>query len=593
MIEDGPTFHANLKQWVIAFTLRRESGAQFIGTTTPWCALVDDDYPFGGIAIHPAAKGGITATFPHQSANTPSPDGSGWRGGKLCLDVPLGDERRFSFGRDPRGDSDSRLRWHVERALLWLDRAANDQLLGPGDPFEAPAHIYTTARAWLGQRVVHDETARTFSAWSGREGTLGVAELGTVSDIGDAITVGRFRDRDNSTVREWAGRELTSLENISGFWWLWPKPIVLAPWQAPRTWGELRRIAKTMGLDADGALRWLLASIRGAKTSNILLVGYPVPLRIGAPDIEVHWDALLLPPVRGAGGKPPSGFRANARGWWQRDRYGTFADKVVLQYLYGENWSSDRLQARGRLSRAVRDSRIALLGVGALGSAIAEMLVRAGVRQIALVDGDLLQPGNVCRHTATLVEVGKAKVQVVAQRLRQISPSARVTEVLEDLRGTPQSIVQQFEEYDVVVDCTASDDALRLLATAWWSIPRVLASFSMGYGAKRLFSFGVSGHRFPHDVFAMSIRPWLEHEAQIWANSEEVLEGAGCWSPLFPARHDDVVMQAATCMKELESLVAKRPTTPQFRVFAQASTDDGFQGSVLESAPPALEAIAS
>jgi hypothetical protein len=46
-------------------------------------------------------------------------------------------------------------------------------------------------------------------------------------------------------------------------------------------------------------------------------------------------------------------------------------------------------------------------------------------------------------------------------------------------------------------------------------------------------------------------------------------------------------------VKELETLVAKRPTEPRFRVFAQASSDDGFQGFAPESAPPALEAMAS
>jgi hypothetical protein len=340
-------------------------------------------------------------------------------------------------------------------------------------------------------------------------------------------------------------------------------------------------------------LRWLLASLRGAKTSNLLLLGYSVSLRVGVPMAEVHWDALLLPPVAAAEGKPPSGFRPNARGWWQRDRYGTFADTVSLQYLYTENWSPDRLQARGRLPSSVRDLRVALLGVGALGSNIAEMLVRAGLRDIALVDEDLLEAGNVCRHVATLVDVGKTKVQVVAQRLRQISPAVRVTELNEELRGDVQSIVAQLDEYDVVIDCTSSDEALALLATAWWSIPRVFASFSLGHGGRRVFSFGMSGHQFPLQEFAASVRPWLEYEAQTWANSEEVLEGAGCWSPLFSARHDDVVLAAATCVKELETLVARKPFIPRFRVFSQSSSDDGFQGFVPESAPPAVEATAS
>lgn len=594
VIDDGPTFHADVKQWGVMFSIRRDSGARFVGTTTRWCALIDATYPYGEVAIHPAAEGGITATFPHQSRNTPCRPPRTWRGGKLCLDSPFGGERRVTVARDPIGDADTRLRWHVERAQLWLQHAANDQLLAAHDPFELPARPpRTTVRKWGRHRVVHDETASSFDAWRGRDGSFGTVILGAVPDICNAIGTSRFADRANEVIREWAGRKLGNVDDVTGFWWLWPKPIVLQPWEAPATWGELRRVAKAQELDADAILRWLLSSLRGSTKSNFLLLGYPIALRVGAPLTEVHWDALVLPHVPPAAGKPPRGFRPNPRGWWHRDRYETFADRLTLQYLPAENWSPGRLQARGRLPSAVRNLRVALLGVGALGSSLAEMLVRAGIGELALVDGDLLEAGNICRHTATLADVGSPKVQAVAERLRQLSPAVRVTEVLEPIGGTPKDVVEQLDEYDVILDCTSSDEALMLLAGAWWSIPRVFASFSMGYGGKRLFSFGVSGHRFPQDEFVRNVRPWLEHEAKTWAEGDEVLEGAGCWSPLFPARHDDLVLAAATCVKELETLIAKRPITPRFRVFAQASSDDGFKGLVPESAPPDAVALAS
>ena len=594
VVEGKPSFHADSKQWVVKFTIHREVGVRFIGTTTRWCALIDASYPFGNVAIHPATEGGITATFPHQSRNTPSRAPRTWRHGKLCLNSPFGGERRLTLVRDPFGDADARLRWHVERAQFWLHHAANEQLLATSDPFELPAMpARMTVRKWERHRVIHDESSSSFGAWRGREGAYGRAFLGAVPDIGKAIGASRFALLNDETIRQWTGRELGTADDLVGFWWLWPHPIVLQPWEAPATWGELRRVAKAQGLDADAFLRWLLPSLRGSKKSGFLLLGYPIGLRVGAPVTEVHWDAYVLPKVPPASGKPPSGFRPNTTGWWHRDRYETFADKLPLECLQTENWSPERLQARGRLPSAVRDRRIALLGVGALGSSVAEMLVRAGVNELALVDGDLLEAGNVCRHTATLVDVGKFKVQAVAQRLRQASPMLRVTEMAKDLGGSLDAVVEQLDAYDVIIDCTSSDEILRLLATAWWSIPRIFASFSMGFGGKRLFSFGLSGHRFPQEEFARSLQPWLEHEAKSWAASDEVLEGAGCWSPVFPARQDDVVLAAAMCVKELETLVSKRPPSSRFRVFAQSSSDNGFQGFTPESAPPAVNALAS
>jgi molybdopterin/thiamine biosynthesis adenylyltransferase len=189
------------------------------------------------------------------------------------------------------------------------------------------------------------------------------------------------------------------------------------------------------------------------------------------------------------------------------------------------------------------------------------------------------------------VDVGKAKVQAVAQRLRQISPAVRVTEAREALGGAQSEVVERLDECDVIIDCTASDEVLMLLAMAWWPIPRIFASFSMGYGAKRLFLFGVNSHRFPHDEFTRSIRPWMEHETKTWAVSDEVLEGAGCWSPLFPARNDDVAIAAAICVKELETLVAKRSPSSRFRVFSQSTSDEGFQGFAPENSPSKVESV--
>lgn len=594
VVDDGPQFDERAKRWVVRLTLRRDAGVEFVGASTRWCALLDSSYPFGRVSIYPAATGGLTATFPHQSRNTPDRDARGWRGGKLCLDTPFGGERRVTVVRNPVSDADGRLRWHVERALEWLHRAVNEQLLVPGDPFELPDRPHTTVREWGRQRVVHDENATSLAAWAGQEDRFGVAHFGSISEISNAIGIRSFEDQQGSVVRAWTGRELGGLGKASvlGFWWLWPQPIVLRPWQAPGTWGDLRRIAGTMGIDVDATLRWLFPRMRGVPASSVLMLGYPMPVRVGESANEVHWDALILPRLAEAAGQP-RGFRPNARGWWHRDRYGKFGDNVSLEYLSTENWSSERLQARGRLPSEVRELRVALLGAGALGSALAEMLVRAGVKDIALVDEDVLVAGNVCRHTATLVDVGEFKVQAVARRLRQISPLVRVTEFLEMLSGTPTAITEKLDAYDVVIDCTSSDEVLALLAKAWWSIPRVFASFSMGHGGRRVFSYGVSGHRFPQDDFAKSVRPWLEHEAKTWADSEEVLEGAGCWSPLFPARDDDVMLAAATCVKELETLMANRPVAPRFRVFAQSSSEDGFQGFRRESSPPLVEAMAS
>lgn len=594
-VEDGPRFDEGAKRWVLTVRIERLAGTEFIERLTRWCVLLDETYPYGRVCFYPAVRGGPTATFPHQSRNARGSDGQEWREGRLCLDVPLGGERRVNVVRDPVGDAEQRLRWHTARAVEWLDRAVNDQLLATGDPFEVPDRPRPTAEDWLRKRIVHDESAASFSAWDDRFGNFGHVRLGTLKDIDNVLVIKSFNDLGGETVRAWSGRELGDFakeRHVSGFWWLWPQPVIVRPWQAPETWHDLRRIGRAMNIDVDGMLRGLCPRLRGSSSSALLMLGYPMPKRIGESVSEVHWDTLLLPRLDGEVGQP-RGFRPNGEGWWHRDRYGKFADTAGLEYISTDNWSGDRLQARGRLPSAVRDCNIAIIGCGALGSVLSEMIVRAGVKSISLFDDDVLEAGNINRHVATLADVGKSKVPVVARRLRQISPTVYVTEVTEKLPCDAKALESRLDEYDVVIDCTSSDVALSIIARAWWSIPRTFASFSLGFGGKRLFSFGVSGNRFPLSDFAGGLRPWIEHEGKAWGDSEEVLEGAGCWSPLFPARYDDIVLAAAVCVKELETLIGRRATEPRLRVFSQSSSRDGFQGFAIESTPPALEASAS
>jgi hypothetical protein len=70
----------------------------------------------------------------------------------------------------------------------------------------------------------------------------------------------------------------------------------------------------------------------------------------------------------------------------------------------------------------------------------------------------------------------------------------------------------------------------------------------------------------------------MDKEKQHIAEDEEVFEGAGCWSPLFPARYEDVVLAAATSIKEIESRVNTPPPYPSLVVYEQKFADKIFVG---------------
>lgn len=583
-VEGELQFDPAEKVWALRLSLELDESGPYVPKRSRWVVISDEAYPHGEIKVFPAAEGGLTATFAHQDRNVLEKNHRGHRKGKLCLDSPFAGIRLATAARDPVGDSDVRIRWHVERALEWLRAAAAGRLQAEGDPFETPMWATATAQEHRSLRVVHDESGEDLEVWRGRVGEVGQATIGVLPGIDKALVVGTFSDAQGDPIRQWRGRPIRPSTERPAYWWLWPSPIVTQPWQAPGTWGELRKAGKAMGVDVDLVLRRLAEERRGQKSELVLLLGYPMPARKGAAPCEVRWDAVIFP--RLYFGSPQPGFRSNSRGWWQRDRRGALADGAELAHLSTQNWHSDRLQARGRLAPELRDARVAIIGVGALGSVVAELLVRAGVSSLALIDDDIVAAGNSCRHVATLSDVGEFKVDALVKRLHQISPQVQITPHSRGLPVPVDAMTTLLDPFDVIIDCTASDEVIGLLARGWWSTPRLFASFSVGYRARRLFSFASAGLRFPANAFRAAIAPWLEDDTAAWSASGELLEGAGCWSPLFPARYDDIVLAASACIKQLEAMVAQPPVEPTLAVFEQVATSAGFQSFARATEPP-------
>ena len=77
--------------------------------------------------------------------------------------------------------------------------------------------------------------------------------------------------------------------------------------------------------------------------------------------------------------------------------------------------------------RKLSEARVLLFGLGGVGSYVAEGLARAGIGSFLLVDNDTVSISNRNRQLPALAStVGRLKTEVVAERLRDINPAARV-----------------------------------------------------------------------------------------------------------------------------------------------------------------------
>lgn len=122
-------------------------------------------------------------------------------------------------------------------------------------------------------------------------------------------------------------------------------------------------------------------------------------------------------------------------------------------------------------------ARVIVFGIGGVGSWAVEGLVRSGVRDIALVDGDVICLSNVNRQLqATVGNIGRPKVDELRRRLESIDPAVQVA--TRQAVYTPDNADDfPLDRYDYVLDCIHTVAAkTELLARAAASPAKVFAS---------------------------------------------------------------------------------------------------------------------
>ena len=114
----------------------------------------------------------------------------------------------------------------------------------------------------------------------------------------------------------------------------------------------------------------------------------------------------------------------------------------------------------------------------------AELITRAGIGRLTIVDADIIQPSNINRQlVATADSIGRPKAEVLAERLRSINPAIELEVVEAFLKDEVMTEVLDRHRYDYVVDAIDSlTPKVHLIAQ---SLERGLPIISsMGAGAK-------------------------------------------------------------------------------------------------------------
>lgn len=341
----------------------------------------------------------------------------------------------------------------LERVRAWMIAAGRGEL----DPENAPLHppvAYATSR----QRFVIRANAPSITP--GNAVWLGRADLVRVRD-------GRFDLMSWSPIDDWPpGLPEAPVAGVV----LLSQPLAT---EYPTKVLGLFKLAEQAGAEPRliyGILR-LTALQTPAGEPGFLVLGAPMRRRAGGEPLRQHltvWQIgadlmqALRNLVRSAGADED-------------------AQKLVYDWL-GEadvEWCSTledreeilvRRDDRSLLSTLAR-KRVLLLGCGALGSAVAESIVRAHAATIRLVDCASVKPGVLVRQRYADADIGRAKADALKERLKATGLPCVVTSEYADL-GHAALTRFGLGEFDIVIDATAS-------TTVTHRIERELANLSL------------------------------------------------------------------------------------------------------------------
>ena len=122
--------------------------------------------------------------------------------------------------------------------------------------------------------------------------------------------------------------------------------------------------------------------------------------------------------------------------------------KEILDKAFDERFPQD-------MKEKLQNARVAVAGLGGLGSNIAVMLARSGVGHLFLVDFDVVDVTNLNRQMYMIPQLGKPKTEAILEILHDINPYLDVK--TKNIKVTSDMVPELFGAYPIV--CEAFDNA--------------------------------------------------------------------------------------------------------------------------------------
>lgn len=240
---------------------------------------------------------------------------------------------------------------------------------------------------------------------------------------------------------------------------------------------------------------------------------------------------------------------------------------LALEYNKIQMITPKMFFGRGALNDEFTNNRIALVGLGAIGSMVAESLAHGGIKKIGLWDSDIVEPGNICRSGFSLADLGKSKVEALSNKILSINPFIDSSEIKKHghwfepngpnlgkyVNGSfydnvnyrnQEEAIKAIIEYDIILDCTGSNEMLHFLS---YAVPN-----------KKIISLCITNHAKELILLTNSDGNPFELRKAFLSRIEQdtknfYAEGDGCYSPTFLAKYSDISALVNLCIQQINN----------------------------------------
>ncbi len=289
-----------------------------------------------------------------------------------------------------------------------------------------------------------------------------------------------------------------------------------------------------------------------------LFCGYRIP---GG---GVYWQAMMLfmdelpiEPVRVGTGKNRLWFTDFKRGLIQ------WAETVDISYKY--------FFGRGAMPEELANKKVLIMGVGAIGSIVAETLTRCGAKNLTLYDIDNKEPGNVCRSAYPFYTGITEKTLDLENLLTQISPHVECTSLksIVDLvvktyaaeHEDKSALAGLFDEFDVIFDCTTDNQLMRVMDSTGTKAQLVNLSIT-NHARDLICAFSPNVTETILLVYSL-----LKHNV-----ITDMYNPTGCWNPTFKASYNDIECKVQFAVKHIIKMLSRLEPLCNFYITEEGLT---------------------